>query len=823
MKTVVKTAAKTGMRAASDLFFLVVKAVITVILISITSAAIFACIFIIYLKNNIVTELGVRPEDFDISRSSVICYIDSETEQEIELVTLQSSEFRIIVEYEEIPQHLIDALVSIEDHRFFKHDGVDWFRTVSAFTNMFLGMKSTYGGSTITQQLIKNMTKEDDATVRRKLQEIFRALEYEKRFEKEDILELYLNLVYFGHGCYGIGAAADYYFGKDVSQLTLAESASIVGITNNPSMYSPYANKKANKDRQELILSSMLKYEYITQQEYTRVKNIDLNFKRGDNYSYEEVVYTWFEEAVIRDATRDIMDERDLPETLARRLLFTQGYRIIATIDPDMQAIVDGIYEHPELLPKVTGSAQQLQSGIVIADPYTGEIKALSGGVGVKTKNMLLSRATMTRRPPGSSIKPISTYAPAMEQGILTADTRFEDSDSVRLNGTTWMPKNADRSYRGIVTVREAIRLSLNTTPAIVLDELTPAFSFRFMRDALGINLHPDDENYAPLAAGQLTNGATVREMTSAFTMFPNSGQRTHLRTYTRIYDENNEIVIDNAAEYTEAISEITAYWMTDMLYGAVRGGTGGAANLGSMPTAGKTGTSTDSKDRWFVGFTPYYVAAVWTGYDTPAVISASANPAAQIWKMIMQPIHETLEVKSFVKPDNITQKPVPGISYAKYTVRCYDTAGELIYEQSDDAVPNRNHTVQAPAIDGYIVTGEPSSTILVTNDPSRNIAVFRYESDTLDSPDATENPDGIGDPDNTHAPETTFDPDSSIQPSDPDNPSYYPPDPGDVNPEYPPDPGDITHDNGDDNSNGETQPDDNNSNNDFPVVGDNQ
>ena len=800
-KNTVKTVAKTGIHAVSDIFFLVVKAMVTVLLISITSAAIFACIFLVYLKNNIVTELGVRPEDFDISRSSVICYIDSETGQEVELVTLQSTEFRILVEYKEIPQHLIDALVSIEDHRFFKHDGVDWFRTVSAFTNMFLGMKTTYGGSTITQQLIKNMTKEDDATVRRKLQEIFRALEYEKRYDKKDILELYLNLVYFGHGCYGIGAAADYYFGKDVSQLTLAEASSIVGITNNPSMYSPYANKEANKGRQELILAAMLKYEYITEQEYTRVKNTRLNFKRGDNYTYEDVVYTWFEEAVIRDATRDLMNERDLPEALARRLLFTQGYRIIATLDPEMQAVVDSIYEHPELLPKVTGSAQQLQSGIVIADPYTGEIKALSGGVGAKTKNMLLSRATMTRRPPGSSIKPIATYAPAMEQGILTADTRYEDSESVFLNGTTWMPKNADRSYRGVVTVREAIRLSLNTTPAIVLDALTPSFSFRFLRDALGIDLNPNDENYAPLAAGQLTNGATVREMTSAFTMFPNSGQRTELRTYTKIYDENNDIVIDNTAKYTDAISDITAYWMTDMLHGAVTGGTGGAANLGSMLTAGKTGTSSDSKDRWFVGFTPYYIAAVWTGYDRPAVISASANPAAQIWKMVMQPIHEGLEAKSFSKPDNVTQKPVPGVSYSKYTIRCVDTAGEVILEQSDDAIPNRTHTVQAPAIDGYTLVGEPSAAILVTNDPSRNIAVFTYESDETEPPESTDNPD---DPNNPNDPNANGDPDGTGITTDPNDPSYYPPDPGDVLPEYPPDPGDVTPGENNGNSGGE-------------------
>ena len=816
-KRIAKKVAKTGVSAIGDVVFLILKAIGTAALIAVTTGLIFSCFFLIYLRTNLTTDLDVDPADFKMSLSSVICCLDPETGQEIELVTLQSTQFRRWVDFEEIPEYLVNALVAIEDHRFFSHQGVDWYRTVGAFMNMFLGMRDTFGGSTITQQLIKNLTNDDDATVQRKLQEIFRALEYERQHSKEDILELYLNLVYFGHGCYGIGAAANYYFDKEVSDLSLAESAAIIGITNNPSKFSPYADRAANKERQETILFRMLELGYIkSEQDYQRAVSARLNFKRGENAGYEQVVYTWFEEAVIKDVIADLRSMKDMSESAAVLKLYNGGLRIIATIDLDMQAIVDNIYQHPEMLPDVTGSSQPLQSGIIVADPYTGEIKALSGGVGNKTRNMLLNRATMTRRPPGSSLKPISVYSPAIEYGLISPDSKLYDSEDTTLTGTTWMPRNADRSYVGLTTIRNAIRLSLNTIPAIVLDKLTPAASFRFMRDVLGFDLNPADEDYAPLAAGQLTYGATVREMASAFTMFPNSGERTVLRTYSRVYDNNGDILIDNKPSYIRAISEATAYAMTDMLHNAVTSGTGSAANLGnSMPTAGKTGTSTDTKDRWFVGFTPYYIAAVWTGFDTPATMRSSANPAAQIWKMIMAPIHEGLETGSFDIPDNSYIRPVQGVATAYMTVRCVDAYGEILQEEATEQVVNRDISATAPLIDGYLLIGNPQETITITNDSARNIIIFLYsieqaedEEDT-DNPGDNENTDNPGgqvdpgvpydpfDPFNPYTPFNPFDPDDPNNPYNPNNPNYpyNTPDPGDSGSPatyYPPDPGDI-------------------------------
>ena len=774
-----KNTAQSGVYAVTGIFSLILKTIGTMLLIAITTAVLFSCIFVIYVRQNLTDNLSLDPADFSMSLSSVIYYIDQNTGRERELVTLQSTEFRRWVDYDDIPAHMIDALIAIEDHRFYRHHGVDWFRTALAFMNMFLSTRNTFGGSTITQQVIKNLTHEDDITVQRKLVEIFRAIEYERMYKKEDILELYLNLVYFGHGCYGVGAASYYYFGKDVSELSLAQSAALIGITNNPSQYSPYANREANKKRQEDILYRMdqLKY-FASDEEYRSYIDEELVFVLSEDSDYEMVIYTWFEEAIIRDVIRDIMAVKGYSEPLARRWLFNGGLKIISTIDLDMQKIVDDLYQHPELLPVVTGSSAPLQSGVIIADPYTGEIKALSGGVGPKTENMLLSRATMAQRPPGSSLKPLSAYAPAMDHGILTPNTLYEDSDKVKLSGTNWMPKNANSGHSGIINVRSALISSLNTIPAVVVDQLSPSVSYRFLKDALGFDLHPSDENYAPLAAGQLTQGATVREMASGFTIFPNSGMRSELRTYSIIYNDNGTVFLDNSPEINRVISVETAYWMTDMLYDAARYGTGSEANLGSMPTAGKTGTSTDSKDRWFVGFTPYYICAVWTGFDMPASMGTSGNPSAQIWKKLMTPIHRDLPVKPFYEPGNYYLRPVSGVSVVDYSVRYLDTSGNaLLPETRQRAVVEREVSAQAPMIDGYNLLSTPSGTITISADVSRNTIEFIYEQiveiieeiPEIIEPDVPEEiyvpeiPDIRNEPDNT--PSITFDPRDNYDP----------------------------------------------------------
>ena len=781
-KTVAKKIAATSARTVGGVISLCLKMLGTILLIIITTGLIFASIFVVYVKTNLSDGLDVKLEDFKpgMGLSSVILGQNQETGQWEELVTLQSTEYRIWVEYDKIPKDMIHALVSIEDERFFNHNGVDWYRTAGAFANMFLGLReSSFGGSTITQQLLKNVTQEDEVTVQRKLTEIFRAIDLENEYEKEEILEWYLSFVYFGHGRYGIGAAANYYFGKEVEDLSLAECASIIGITNNPSIYSPYVSREKNKNRQELILNMMYKQGYIdTEAELQSALKEKLVFQRGEDDVFEPLIYSWFEEAVIEEVVNDLIEQKGYSEKAARAYLTNGGCRIYSTIDLSIQEKMDSVYKNLEEIPVVKGSSQQIQSAMIIADPYTGDIKALAGGVGEKKQNLLRNNATRARRPPGSTIKPLSVYSPAMENGLITPDTKLDDSMDVVLTGRDdWLPHNDDWSESGIITVRTAVIRSKNVIAAQVLDQLTPSESYRFMTQKLGFSLAPEDENYAALSLGQLHYGATVKEMTSAYTMFDNAGVRTELRTYTKVTDaEGKEIILEKIPKQTAVISETTAYWMTDMLRQAATSGTGHEANLGNMPTAGKTGTTSDKKDRWFAGYTPYYVGVVWTGYEIPAVMQVSGNPASQIWKKVMSKVHEDLEPREFNKPANTYLPPVEGVLEVEYTIRYVDTYGVQLSIETQTGVVDREVTAKAMPLPDYILISEPEIAITLGENPEKNVIEFIYEKDEPEPEPDPFDPWDTQDPWNTGEqpdPNDTQDPDNSYvgEPAYPDEP----------------------------------------------------
>ena len=609
----------------------ILKVIGSVLLVLVLTGLIFSCIFAYYVKSCLSSSLDISLEDYQLSESSTIWYTDS-TGGWKELVTLTGAEKRIWVDYDKIPWYMEKALVSIEDKRFYEHKGVDWYRTAGAFVQMFARMSDTYGGSTITQQLIKNLTGKNEVTVQRKLAEIFGALELEKKYDKREI--------------------AQTYFGKDVSELSLAECAAIVGITNKPTQYDPFYDPSANKQRQETILHEMYEQGFIDYDEYKAAVAEPLNFVYRENTSYTQNIYSYYEEAVIADVTEDLMEQKGISKEAARHLVYNGGYQIFCCLDETIQSYIDNIYENIENIPQTYGTDKQLQSAIVIMDPYTGEIKGLSGGVGEKTQNFPLNRATGSQRPPGSSIKPIAVYGPAVELLGLTPNTLVNDSPDIYLSGTSWYPHNDSWENYGIITIYEALQLSLNTVSAQIVDKLGPETCYNFLRERLGVtSLVPDDASYAPMALGQLTNGITVREMAQAYSAFVNDGIFTYSRTYTRITDSNGNIVIDNTPRTIVAFRPNTAYTMTYMMQNAVESGTGGAAYLGFMPVAGKTGTSGENKDRWFVGCTPYYVAAVWTGYDIPETINVWNNPAARIWHDVMYRVHIGLEYRTFNWP----------------------------------------------------------------------------------------------------------------------------------------------------------------------------
>lgn len=634
---------------------LVAKIVVTVLLVILTTTLLLACVFAFYVKTCLTEDIDVSLSDYQLSESSII-YCETSAGEYKELATLHGSENRIWVDLEDIPDYLVKALVAIEDHRFYEHKGVDWYRTVGAMFTMLTGGDDSFGGSTITQQLIKNLTGNKEVTVQRKLIEIFQALEFEKKYDKDEIIEWYLNAVYFGEGCDGIYTAAQKYFGKEPSQLTLAESASIVGIVNLPTYYSPFYSEENNKERQETVLRRMYELGYISYDEYEEAKNEQLVFTRSDNEVADQEIYSYYVEAVIKDVTEDLMEQKGISQDTARQLLYNGGYRVYSCLDPYIQECVDNVYLDVENFPKpYRANDQQLQSAMVIMDPYTGEVVAMSGGVGEKTGNLVLNRATDALRAPGSSFKPLAVYAPAIELGLITPSTLVNDAprEEVEMSQNQWYPNNSDFKYRGIIDIATGVRLSLNTVAAQVLDKLGLDASTNFLKNKLGVtSLVPDDYNYASLALGELTNGISVREMAQAYCTFDNSGIFTEARTYSRVTDAAGNIVLDNQPKTHVAMKSSTATNITSLLFSAANYGTGSESIFSGQAIAGKTGTSSYNWNRWFAGYTPYYVGVVWTGFDQPEQMYVYGNPAAQVWRRVMQQVHAGLEYKSFPAAD---------------------------------------------------------------------------------------------------------------------------------------------------------------------------
>ncbi|MGM9619777.1 MAG: transglycosylase domain-containing protein [Oscillospiraceae bacterium] len=632
----------------------------TLLLIFLTTAIMFAGIFMYYVKHVLGPEIPIDADAISQKLTSSILYQDENGEWQ-ELQKLYGTENRKLVNIEDLPDYVWQAVVAIEDQRFFKHNGVDWPRTAKAVLMVAFTGDSSFGGSTLTQQLIKNLTEDRQDTIKRKVLEIFRALELEKRYDdKYEILEMYLNTVYFGSSSYGIGAAAETYFGKDASELTLAEAACIVGITNNPSQYNPMNDndgwsRDQNQKRQRTILDKMVELGYITEEEAEAAKAEELDFvgdresSGNETTSTEGHVYSYIVDQIIADVLSGMQDELGYSYQTAQSLLFNGGYKIYATVDLSIQEKAEAVFEDLNNTPYISSATgRQMQAAITIIDPYTGEVKAMVGGVGEKTASRTQNLATV-RRPCGSAIKPISTYAPAIENGTITVGSIVDDAPVRLLNDKPW-PKNYDNTYSGLVTIQTALEQSMNTAAVRINEKLGVENSFLFMKEKLGFTtLVNDDLNSASLALGGLTRGVTTEQMAAAYSAFVNNGIYTTPRTYTRVEDNKGNVILENESESWAAMSESTAYYMTELLKGVVSNGNAGGAKLSNMPVAGKTGTTTDNYDRYFVGMTPYYVGAVWCGYEyNESIRTGGTNPAVSLWKKVMSQVHEGLGRKDF-------------------------------------------------------------------------------------------------------------------------------------------------------------------------------
>lgn len=692
----------------------VLKVLGTLVLIGLCTSVLLGCFAAVYIKTVILPEAELDLSSINVNENSIMYYKDKSTGQYKELVTLLAEEDTIWVDYDEIPQYLKDAAVAIEDQRFWSHSGVDWKRTGKAILLMFTG-QDIQGGSTITQQLIKNITTYDDVTVKRKVIEIFRALEFDKTYGKETTLEWYLNYIWMGSGCRGVGAASYEYFGKPVSELTLAECASLISITNNPSIYGPYSDLKMNKKlkngevelwgakqwnkwRQENVLYQMLNQGLITQEEYDEAVAQELVFVRGEGEQNTATIYSWYEEQVRADVIRDMKEKYGYDESVVSRMLSTGGLRIYTCLDPDVQAQVEKIYNNQKNLEYYSANGEHLQSAISVIDNATGDLVGLAGQLGEKSSNLGYNMASKAKRQPGSSIKPLAVYAPAVDMGLVSPITVLDDYPH-HMEGENPWPVNVDHVYRGLVTVRQALANSYNTVSVRTLADLvTPAKGFEYARDKFHLSTlvearQGSDKVYtdiavSPLATGGLTDGTNTLDMAAAFAVFPNNGIYRNPRSYTRVETVDGEVLLENESVQEIAIKETTAYYMNSMLTSVVTSGGGTAANFDSgMAIAGKTGTTDNKYDRWFVGYTPYYTAAVWVGYaNTPSRVNVSGNPALNMWKMVMSNLHSGLADRQFSKPDGLKSVEVCQDSGLLATEYCsMDIRGEagsrIIYD----------------------------------------------------------------------------------------------------------------------------------------------
>lgn len=664
------------------------------------------------------------------AQTSIIYAYDS-NKQLVELLRLHGEENRVWIEYEEIPQDMIDAFRDLEDKRFEEHQGVDWKRTIGGV----IKSKFQQGGSTITQQLIKNITGEDGRTVSRKFYEILNALTVEQNYHKKTIMEFYLNTVYLGNGCYGVKTAAEVYFGKNVEDLNAAECAVIASITQAPGALDPLTEPEANRERQEYCLSCMLENGSITKSEYNEAMDFELVFTNSENYqgsqvteddeeaaedkdySDEEIAEiedskkdyesSYYVDYVIDEVIEDLMKQYDLTYNEAWKKVFFGGLRIYAAVDLDVQEQAEYVYENRITFPEEedTEDHPAAQSAITIMD-YNGRIVAMVGGAGEKDTFRGLNRATQSVRQPGSSIKPLSVYSKAIDEDYITWSSMIQNY-GLKM-GSSRYPTNyggSAGSPTSFVTTTYALAQSLNTVPAQIANVMGCGSCLDFLVDELHFSTFVTDEddslydgNFSTIACGGCSHGVSTLEMAAAYAMFGNNGYYFEPYSYYKVTNNDGTVVLLDTSNVTgeRVIDEASAGVMRELLERVVTSGTGGGYGVSGFDTFAKTGTTSDDKDRWFCAGTPYYVAAVWYGYDQPTKISnTSGNPAGKIYKEIMNAVHADLDDMDFPSANGMVSRSYCTVSGGLAGEGCPTATG---YYKSDNLPAKcKDHSIVNP------------------------------------------------------------------------------------------------------------------------------
>ena len=664
------------------------RAFAIMVFIGIITGSIVVSVMALYVFNALEDApiVDLSNVEVNLNNTSYIYVTDPDTQEQTVVKELYSGQNREWVSYSEIPQTLIDVTVAAEDKRFREHHGVDWLRTIRSTLGYFGGSSRIQGGSTITQQVIKNLTGNDEVTPERKVQEIFTALKLEKNYSKEQILETYLNVAFFSNQCYGIQSASKLYFNKDISELNVAEAATLIAITNAPTRYNPLRENpnedygwgtgmEENKERRDYILGEMLDAGMLTQSEYEEWINYEVQLAPREEVQSTSDGLTaltdWHTDQVIEDVITDLQEEYNYTRAYATNMVYSGGYRIYSTMDPDIQQSLEDSYANPDTFPALNNSEYPETAAIVIAPD--GSVKGMIGG-NEKTSNRLFNRATQSQRHPGSTMKPISAYLNAFERDLITWSTTFVDEPlTLTENGETFeWPVNYTNSYtHEPMTVQYAVQQSINTVPAQIVNILTPQVCYDTLKNKFQISTlqEADATSLSAMALGGMTTGMTLEELVGCYQIFVTGGMYVKPYTYTHVTDMEGNVILEKDTTQVRVISEETATVLNRLLQTVVSRGTGAQANIQNQTgivTAGKTGSSTgvkyvngvqvdiDNPDLWFIGFTPYYIGGVWMGYDIQEEIYYSTYPTPILWKNLMLPIHEGLEAKDFTYSENV-------------------------------------------------------------------------------------------------------------------------------------------------------------------------
>lgn len=637
--------------------------------------AVAGAFLLVYIYSDINFEADERMFDSSRAFSTTTFYADVSDggdylPVEIELSGSILKQFSPI---EDISRYLTDGFVAVEDKKFYSHKGVDIKRTAMATLNYVFGRKKVFGASTITQQVVKNVSGDNQLKIKRKAQEIIRAFNIEEKYTKTDILEVYLNVVPMGENIYGVTAASRIYFGKEPSELTPAEAATLIGITNAPTAYNLYSNSDACRRKRNIVLSVMHNDGVITDSEYNEAVATPLTViarsERSDKYD------SWFVETVIDTVSRDLADKYDITLSAARIMLLGGGYKVYTTMNPEVQSTLEGYFENKTNFPKEIDEG--LNYAMTVIDSRTGDLVGIIGRVGPKRADRLLNHATVPHIP-ASTLKPLALYAPLIDEGRINWSSVFDDVPvSFYESGGEYReyPRNSPAVYDGLITVKDALRCSKNTVAVRLCNILGVREIYSSLIKDYGFDSLIEKEGdltdiaISPLALGQLSRGISLLKLTEGYSVLSGDGLRREARCYVKVLDYNDELILDREQYQERIYKPTTARIMTQLLKGVVDSGTASAITLKNITdVAGKTGTSSGSREKTFVGFTPYYTAGIWCGYDSGERAAASLSKGhLEIWDEVMHLLHEDVI-------NNDARFSTEGLLYLPY---CMDS-GEL-------------------------------------------------------------------------------------------------------------------------------------------------